>query len=126
VAEHAAGNLDLAVGCAIDHVVERCRHVAQKLVQARSVRRFTGKHKAAVTLHARQVQHRSLGILGIEIARIAVLQRHRLEPAVEMIGPAVIAALEFARPASAVGNDQTAAMGALVVDDANLAPGVAH
>ena len=55
-----------------------------------------------------------------------MLQRHRLEPAIEMIGPAVIAALEFLGVALVIGNDQRAAMGALIVNDADLAFGVAH
>ena len=55
-----------------------------------------------------------------------MLQRHRFEPAVEVIGPAVIAALEFLGMALVIGDDQRAAMSALIVDDADLAFGVAH
>ena len=43
-----------------------------------------------------------------------------------MIGPAVIAALEFTGVALVAGNDERAAMGALVMDDADFALGVAH
>ena len=102
VLEHAARDLDLAVGRAIDHVVERGGHVAEEVLQARPVRGFAGEDEAAIALHPRHRRHRGLRILRIEIARIAVLQRHRLEPAVEMIGPAVIAALEFGRVALVV------------------------
>ncbi len=55
-----------------------------------------------------------------------MLQRHCLEPAVEMIGPAVIAALEFVGVALVVGDHERAAMGALIMNDADLAVGVAH
>ena len=43
-----------------------------------------------------------------------------------MIGPAVIAALEFVGIALVIGDDERAAMGALIVDDADFAIGVAH
>ena len=119
VLEHAARDLDLAVGRAVDHVVERRRHVAEEFFQARPVRGFAGEDEAAIALHPRHLHHRGLRIVRIEIARIAVLQRHRLEPAVEMIGPAVIAALEFVGVALVVRDHHRAAMGALVVDDAD-------
>ena len=52
-------------------------------------------------------------------------QRHRLEPAVEMIGPAVIAALKFVSPPLVQGNHHGAAMGALVVQDMQRLVGTA-
>ena len=100
--------------------------MAEEIFEARPVRGFAGKDEAAIAFDPRHLRHRGLRILRIEVARIAVLQRHRLEPAIEMIGPAVIAALEFLGIALVVGDDERAAMGALIVDDADFAVGVAH
>ena len=55
-----------------------------------------------------------------------MLQRHRLEPAVEMIGPAVIAALELVGPSLIQGDHHGAAMGALVVQDMQRLVGTAN
>ena len=49
-----------------------------------------------------------------------MLQRDRLQPPVEMIGPAVIAALEFVGVALVGGDHHRAAMRALIVDDLQL------
>ena len=53
VPEHAAGHLDLAVRRAVDHVVERRRHVAERFFQVRPVGRFAREDKAAIALHPR-------------------------------------------------------------------------
>jgi len=100
--------------------------MAEEFLEARPVACLAGKHEAAVAFHARHRNHRGLRIVRIEIAGIAVLQRHRFEPAVEMIRPAVIAALKFVGIAFVIGNDQRTAMRALVMDDANFALGIAN
>src|SRR5262249_53606338 len=87
---------------------------------------WAGENEPAIAVSARDLHDRGLGIFGVEVAGIAVLQRHRLDPAVEMIGPAVIAALEFGRVALVVGDDERSAVGALIVNDADVALGVAH
>ena len=74
--EHAAGNLDCCIGRAIDHVVERGRHESQEILKARTLGRLAGEDKATIAFHARDPDHRGLGIVRIEVARIAVLQRH--------------------------------------------------
>ena len=126
VLEHAARDLDFAVRRAVDHVVERGRHVAEKVFEARSVGGLACEDKAAITFDSRYGHHGGLRITGVEVLRIAVLQRHCFEPAVEMIGPAVVAALEFAGIAAVVGDYERSAMGALIVDNADFAFGVAH
>src|SRR6516164_8340715 len=124
--ERAARDLDLAVGRAIDHVVKRGRHMAEEFLEARALGWLAGKHETAIAFHPSGGNHRRLRVVRIEVARIAVLQRHRLEPAVEMIGPAVIATLKFVGIAFVVGNDQRTAVSALIVDDANFAFGIAN
>ena len=102
------------------------RHVAEPFLQARPVVAAAREHEAAIALHPRHLQHRELRILGIEVLRIAVIERHGLEPAVEMIGPAVIAAGEFRRVALVGRHHHGAAVGALVADHAYRSVGVAH
>jgi len=126
VLEHAAGDLDLAVGRAIDHVVERRRHVTEGFLEARSVLRPAGEDEAAIALHPRHRQHAEFGIFRIEALRVTVIERHCLDPAVEVVGPTVIAAGEFRRVALVGGHDHGAAVGALVVDHAHLSLVVAH
>jgi len=58
----------------------------------------------------------------IEIARIPVLQRHSLYPAVEVVGPAVVATGEFGGIAAPSHNHERAAMGALLVWMTRIAP----
>src|SRR6266404_9617802 len=99
VLEYAAGHLDLAVGRAIDHVVERRSHRAEPFLEARSVVRLAGEDEAAVALYARHRQHGHFWIFRVEALRVAVIERHGLDPAVEVIGPTVITADEFARVA---------------------------
>jgi hypothetical protein len=55
-----------------------------------------------------------------------VLQWDRLEPAVQMIGPAVITTLKFVGVTLVIGDDQRTAMRALIMDDANFALGIAN
>ena len=57
VLEHAAGRLDLAVRRAVDHVVERRRHGAERFFQVRPVGRFAGEDKAAIAFHPRDRLH---------------------------------------------------------------------
>src|SRR5260370_38500899 len=57
---------------------------------------------------------------------IAMQQRRRLEPAVEVIGPAVIAAAELRRVPAIRRHHHGAAMGALVVQQLQLSVGVAY
>ena len=82
VLEHAARDLDLTIWGAVDHVVERGRHVAEEFLQSWSVARLAGKNKTAIAFYAWHSCHRSVGIFRIEVSRIAVLQRYRLQPAV--------------------------------------------
>src|SRR5579872_1553270 len=126
VLEDAPGDFNLAAGRAVDHVVERRRHVTKEFLQVGSVGGLTGEYEAAIALYPWHLHHRGLRIFGIEVARIAMLQRHGLQAAIEMIGPAVIAALKFAGVAFIRGDDQRSPMGALIVDDVNGAVGVAH
>ena len=57
-----------------------------------------------------------------------MLQRNGLEPAIEVIGPTVIAALEFVGIALFVGNDESASMRALIMNDvqASVRPANQH
>jgi len=126
VLEHAAGDLDLALRRAIDHVVERCRHVAEPFLETWSVARVAREHKAAIALHPRHRQHGHFRIFGIEALRVAMIERHCLDAAVEMVSPAVIAADEFRRLALVGGHDHRAPVGALVVDHPHRALLVAH
>ena len=66
VLEHAARRAPVAVRRAVDHVVERRRHVAEKLLQARTILRQASEHEPAIARHPRHAGHRDLGILGIE------------------------------------------------------------
>ena len=90
---------------------------------------FRGKaneDEAAIALDARHLHHRGVRIFRIEIGRIAVLQRDGFQLAVEVIGPAVVAALEFIRAAAVIGNDHRATVGALIVQRPHPPFGVAH
>src|ERR1700746_1564203 len=124
--EGAASDLDLPVRRAIDHVVEECRHIAEEFLQTRAVGCLAGEYETTVAFHSRGRDHGRLRIVRIEIARIAVLQWDRLEPAVEMIGPAVITTLKFVGVTLVVGDDQRTTMRALIMDDANFALGIAN
>jgi hypothetical protein len=90
------------------------------------LRREADENEAAVALHARHLHHRGVRTLRIEIGGIAVLQRHGLEFAVEVIGPAVIAALEFVGRAAIVRDHHRAAMRALIMQRADLAFRIPH
>ena len=80
VLEHAAGDLDLAVRRAVDHVVERRRHVAEQFLQARPVGRLAARTRSRDSSSpAAPAASRPSGLLGIEVARIAVVERHGLE-----------------------------------------------
>ena len=124
--EHAASCLDLAVGGAVDQVVERARHGAEPFLQVRAVGRFAREHEAAVAFHPRHRLHRHFRVADLEVARIAVIERHGFQPAVEMIGPAVVAAGELVRRALLGGHHHGAAVGALVADHAQFAVLVAR
>jgi hypothetical protein len=91
------------------------------LVETRPVADVAREHKAAVTLDARHLRHRHCWIIRIEIAWIAVIERHGFQPAVQMIGPAVIAARKLGRVALLGRDHERPAMGALVVNNANRA-----
>src|SRR5262249_54188505 len=115
-----------AIWRTIDHVVERRRHKAKEIFETRAIGRLAGEDEAAIAFDARRLHHRGFRIFRIEIAWITVLQRHGFEPSIEMVGPAVVAALKFLRSALVVGDHERAAMGALIMDDAHLAIAVAH
>src|SRR5262249_3602743 len=61
-----------------------------------------------------------------EALRVAVIERHRLDPTVEVVGPTVIAAGEFRRVALVGRHDHRAAVGALVVDHTHGSLVIAH
>src|SRR5262249_6679253 len=56
---------------------------------------------------------------------VAVLQRHPLEPPIEMISPAVITAGEFGSIAPLGGHHERAAVGTLIMDNVNPSVSVA-
>src|SRR5262249_56360356 len=72
VLEHAPGDLDLAVGRAIDHVVEPRSHRAEPFLQARAVGRLAGEDEAAVALHSRYPQNGAFRIFGSYPSRATV------------------------------------------------------
>src|SRR5437667_2406037 len=96
VFEYATSHFDLAVGRAIDHVIERRLHRAEPFLETRSVLRLAGEDEAAVALCARHRQHGDFRIARVEALWVTVIERNRLDATVEMIGPTVIAAAEFA------------------------------
>src|SRR5262245_46229716 len=100
--------------------------MTKRLFEARALGHLAGEYEAAITRDPRHREHRDLGVLGIEIARIAVVERHALDGAVEMIGPAVIAAGELGCVAGLGRYHHRAAVGALIVDHAHTALVVAH
>src|SRR5271170_800816 len=124
--EDAAGDFDLAVRRAVDHVVERRGHVAEPALQARSFGRLIDENEAAIARHPRDGQHGHRSILRIEIRRIAVLERYRLQSPIKVIGPTVIAALKFAGAALVGGDHQRAPMSALIVQNVHRLVGTAH
>src|SRR5262249_15954364 len=65
-------------------------------------------------------------ILRVEVLWIPVLERYRFQAAVEMIGPAVIAALEFAGVALVRSHHHRTAMGTLIVQDPNASASITH
>src|SRR5262249_4736370 len=94
--------------------------------ETRSVARTAREDEAAVALHPRHRQHADLWVFRIEALRVTVIERHRLDAAVEVVGPNVIAAGEFRRVALVGRDDHGAAVGALVVDHAHRPLVVAH
>src|SRR5882724_12634324 len=118
--ERPARDLDLAIRRTIDHIVERRLHISDEILEALPLRGQSQEDEAAIALHMRHLHHGRVGVLGIEIVRIAVIEWHGFQPSVEVIGPAVIATLEFIGAARVVGDDYRAAMGTLVMQRANL------
>ena len=125
VFENPASDLDLALGRAIDHIVERRRHVAKPAVEVVALGRLVDKNESAVRRHSRYGIHRHRGVLGAEVRRITVLERYRLQSTVQMVRPAVITALKFVGVAFVERHHHGAAMGALVVQRVQFAVGAA-
>ena len=126
VLEHAAGHLELPVRGAIDHVVERCDHVPEIVLEARTMLRQAAEDEAAIARKPRHTPHCELGIGRIEVRGISLEQRRGLEPAIQVIGPAVIAAAKLGGVSGVGRHDHGAAMGALVVQQLELSRGIAN
>ncbi len=123
LAEDAAGLLDLALGGAIDHVVERFGHRAEKFGEARAGRTHVAEHEAAIRLDARHLCQAEARILHIERRRHACAMRHVVECTVEPELPGVIRAYETGAVALTDVADACAAMGAAI--DQRVDPAVA-
>ena len=121
---HAAAEVDLAVGRAVAELVDRVLGVAEMLVEARPLRRQAREHEAAIDADAGEAAHAERRIGEIEILAVAARHRHRVEVAVGLERPAVIAAAEELRVALLLVADDGAAVAAAVVDDVDLAVGV--
>src|SRR6266700_298247 len=123
--ETAADDLELAGGSAVDHVVERRAGVAEICREVRTLLGKAGKDKATIILDPRHMHHRQTRIGRVEPGPlVAVLERNRMQRAVGLIGPAVVAAAEELDVALAVADHLGAAMAAAIVEDVDGAVAV--
>ncbi len=119
-----AAEVDLTLRRAIAEFVDAVFGAAQVLVQRRPLGRQACEHESAVDADARQAAHAEGGIGQVEILAVTARHRHRVEVAVGLECPAVIAAAEQLRVALGVVANDGAAMSAAVVDHVDLAVAV--
>ncbi len=127
-AEAGRHDLDLALGRAVAHVVERDARVAQEFVERRSIRGKAREDEAAVGIDPRGMLHVGVGIVRAEPrSLIALGQREAFERPIGVELPGVIGAGEgLVDMAVAIAADHRAAMRAAVIEHMDLAVAVAH
>src|SRR6266540_2127588 len=111
VLEHAARDLELAAGRAIDDVVERSARRPEELLQVRSARRGRGEDEAAVHSDAGdrlEFQFRNIFLV------VSRFERHRDETPAAVVTPAVIRADEALDIAPSLGAYRGAAVRAAI------------
>src|SRR6185312_1059280 len=124
-AEAAADHLELALGRAVDHVVDRGACIAEIVSEARPLLGQAREDEATIALDARQLHHAVARIGEIDRrALIASLHRNAAQRAVGAVGPAVIAAAEEADIALAIAHHFGAAMAAAIMEHIDLAVAV--
>src|SRR5215471_1424902 len=124
--ESSTRDLERAVRRAVDHVVERGRHVAQEVLEVRTVGCEAAEHETAVTRDPRDAFHSAGAVGWVEMRWVTMQQRRRLDAAVEFISPPMIAATIFVGM-SAVGRDNHhAAMRTLIVHERNVSIEIAR
>src|SRR5690606_21386813 len=128
VAQHPAGHLELALGRAIDHVVERAERFAEEFLEALALGAEAAEYEAAVVVNVLDLRHalRGLGLLE-DFRVIAALQGQRQQGAVGLEGPGVVrAAKELAGVAAGVVDHHDALVGTAVVQHAHRVVVVPH
>ena len=98
VLEHAARDLDLTVGRALDEIVERRPQRTEEVQERWPVGRQRGEEEAAIDVDPRHAREAAADRLG-DRAIVPVGPRHAAEGAVRRVRPAVIRADELTRRA---------------------------
>ena len=122
----AADELDLAVGRAVDEVVDAGGDAVEVFRERGPVGREAGEHEAAIAVHARHAPHRVLRRSEVDVGRIALPLRDRGQHPVRAVGPTVIGAAEQARVAALHRANLKAAVRAAVEDDVDSSFAVAR
>src|SRR5258706_9205676 len=118
VLEDAARDLELAAGCAIDQIVERCLGWPEELFQPGAVSRERGEDETAVERHA---WHGFQLEVFNRIYCISARKGDRLQLAGAVVAPAVVGADEALEVAATLGADQRATVRAAVDERADPA-----
>ena len=114
----------LAAGIAVEPLVDDRRDRAEVLDERQRVHVERAEDEAAIGFHARHLRDVVLRVA--QVGRVAVRPRHAAQLAGVVEIPAVIRALEVPRVALLEAAQRGAAMGAAVVQRADLALAVAH
>ena len=128
VAENAAGDFQPAGRRAIDHVVDGRKAFAEILLEVGPDIAHLGEHEAAVILH---MPHAGNALIGLALLKtgmlVALAQWDREQRTIGLERPGVIGATEeLAGVAAGVDGDARALVRAAIVEDVDLAVGVAN
>ncbi len=118
-------DLDLAIGRAIDEIIDDLGHAAEMIGERRRIVGQIGEHEAAVARDLSDPLHMVLRIAEVEVLGIALGMRHRGERAVRAERPGVIGTRQQAARAAVDHAEPRAAMGTAVVQHVDLPVAVA-
>ena len=121
VSQHAAGNFKLASWRSVCQVIDGSVDANQPFSELRAVRREAGEHEAAIATYAGDTAHTGLRVVTVKTRAVVTLfEGDRLQRAIRVIAPAMIAAAELLDVATGVTDQHGTLVRATVVENFNL------